>query len=224
MRAEDQRNGYRAGVSGVSRVEQRPGHPADPEQDGALYGLPFRVVHPWTAPSLPPSPPPSSPYTILASTHSPQHPPATCPTSTTPMSKSTSTRSRAGQSTPQPHRLSPNSPSHSLVTEPHAHVDLEYPSSVPTFTVNPTQLSSSSQSPLPWFSAFGRKDANAPLPSEVDPKYSDPAYYSSASTYGKNGRNSSHTAKKPEGHIKRPPNCFLLFRYVSARPSLPYLF
>ncbi|KIO20292.1 hypothetical protein M407DRAFT_49125, partial [Tulasnella calospora MUT 4182] len=25
-------------------------------------------------------------------------------------------------------------------------------------------------------------------------------------------RNTSHTAKKPEGHIKRPPNCFLLFR------------
>ncbi|KAG9018227.1 hypothetical protein FRB90_011796 [Tulasnella sp. 427] len=95
--------------------------------------------------------------------------------------------------------------------EPTAHVDLEYPSSVPTFTVNPTQLSSSS-TPLPWFSAFGRKDASAPLPSEIDPKYSDPAYYSSSATYGKNGRNTSHTAKKPEGHIKRPPNCFLLFR------------
>ncbi len=105
---------------------------------------------------------------------------------------------------------SSSSPTHSPV-EPTAHVDLEYPSSVPTFTVNPVNLSSSS-TPLPWFSAFGRKDANAPLPSEVDPKYSDPAYYASSSTYGKNGRNTSHTAKKPEGHIKRPPNCFLLFR------------
>ncbi|KAG8928815.1 hypothetical protein FRC02_006425 [Tulasnella sp. 418] len=97
--------------------------------------------------------------------------------------------------------------------EPTPHVDLEYPSSVPTFTVNPTQLSGSSSSsgPLPWFSAFGRKDANAPLPEEADPKYSDPLYYTSNS-YGKSGRNSSHTAKKPEGHIKRPPNCFLLFR------------
>lgn len=93
------------------------------------------------------------------------------------------------------------------------HVDLEYPSSVPTFTVNPTQLSSSS-TPLPWFSAFGREDNEAPLPNAIDPKYSDPAYYASSNAYGRNGRNSSHTAKKPAGHIKRPPNCFLLFRYA----------
>ncbi|KAG9007402.1 hypothetical protein FRB93_007817 [Tulasnella sp. JGI-2019a] len=98
------------------------------------------------------------------------------------------------------------------------HVDLEYPSSVPTFTVNPTQLSAAQGGnglgggPLPWFSAFGREDNEAPLPNAIDPKYSDPAYYASSNAYGRNGRNSSHTAKKPAGHIKRPPNCFLLFR------------
>ncbi|KAG8858973.1 hypothetical protein FRB96_004793 [Tulasnella sp. 330] len=96
------------------------------------------------------------------------------------------------------------------------HVDLEYPSSVPTFTVNPTQLSTAAggtgNTPLPWFSAFGREDNEAPLPNAIDPKYSDPAYYASSNAYGRNGRNSSHTAKKPAGHIKRPPNCFLLFR------------
>ncbi|KAG8921719.1 hypothetical protein FRC01_000106 [Tulasnella sp. 417] len=124
---------------------------------------------------------------------------------------SKNTRARAGQSSIRNPAFSQPFADHSNAAEPTAHVDLEYPSSVPTFTVNPTQLSSSS-TPLPWFSAFGRKDANAPLPSEIDPKYSDPAYYSSSSTYGKNGRNTSHTAKKPEGHIKRPPNCFLLFR------------
>ncbi|KAG8908899.1 hypothetical protein FRB99_000002 [Tulasnella sp. 403] len=118
-----------------------------------------------------------------------------------------SSRAHPGISLP----LNPSPLSNNPSTEPTPHVDLEYPSSVPTFTVNPTQLSSSN-TPLPWFSAFGRKDANAPLPSAIDPKYSDPAYYASSSTYGKNGRNTSHTAKKPEGHIKRPPNCFLLFR------------
>lgn len=130
-----------------------------------------------------------------------------------PTNMSKNTRARAGVSSTHIPAFSRALADHSNTAEPTAHVDLEYPSSVPTFTVNPTQLSSSS-TPLPWFSAFGRKDANAPLPSEIDPKYSDPAYYSSSSTYGKNGRNTSHTAKKPEGHIKRPPNCFLLFRCV----------
>lgn len=134
-----------------------------------------------------------------------------------PTNMSKNTRARAGVSSTHIPAFSRALADHRNTAEPTAHVDLEYPSSVPTFTVNPTQLSSSS-TPLPWFSAFGRKDANAPLPSEIDPKYSDPAYYSSSSTYGKNGRNTSHTAKKPEGHIKRPPNCFLLFRCVKYPP------